>query len=204
MAEKFFYCAYPFCDYQGTTGLFGFPKDESKRQEWIKKFGIKGEILTRSKICSKHFKVQDGVHEKNGHTPFNEKFDPGNEAMDKYEVTKDLEIDTESIISKNNSTKSTTSKFTCYYPFCNNKGRDKFFKLPTEKNRRNQWISACGLNENTFPSWGRICHKHFRKQDYNSYQVEKWATMASSPARIRLTRNAVPIKFEDQKDRVTT
>ena len=102
--------------------------------------------------------------------------------MDKYEVTKDhenlmeldsltdkSETDTESIIVRNNSTKS-TSKFTCYYPLCNNKGRDKFFKLPTDKKRRNQWISACGLSEKTFPSWGRICHKHFRKQDYNSYQ----------------------------------
>ena len=95
MPEKFFYCAYPFCDYKGTTGLFGFPKDETKRQEWIKIFGIKGEILSRSKICFKHFNVQDVIHEQNGQMIINENFKPGHDQITEDVNSKEIIVEFE-------------------------------------------------------------------------------------------------------------
>ena len=61
MANKYLKsCVFPYCRFQGTTGLFKFPSNPEKRNEWLQICQLTSDQITpTSKICKNHFNPED-------------------------------------------------------------------------------------------------------------------------------------------------
>ena len=57
------YCKFPGCSEKGEKGFFKFPNDEPRQSQWLQVCGMsRNDITDKTKICQKHFKVDDIRH----------------------------------------------------------------------------------------------------------------------------------------------
>ena len=66
-----------------------------------------------------------------------------------------------------------SKSMSCVVPFCSNTGTEKFHKLPKDPVLRQKWIKKASLDETKLHSSSRVCHLHFKSDDYIKVRLKE-------------------------------